>query len=922
MSESQVALLSPVSDVAFGSAAPIDVLFGRNGNDVFQGFDPANNDRTKPDLDIFFGDLFDNTVPEYLLILAIQGKLDPRLPPDTFAILNSNTLTPLGLPTPTPSSAGSLGTDRFLLGDVFQPYYTSFDPLSRITTDPFGFDQFALIYDFDPSKDTIQLNGKKGDYFLLEIDELADPTFGPTPFSGQAIFSLQQGIPDLVGLVVSPPGVDLDFNADYFRFVGNKPPKKPENKKIGQLSTNGIDTGAEIAVDPSGNIYVTGTTSGNLFGTSKGFSDAFLAKYDTNANQVSGRQIGTAAGDAASRVVTDAQGNYYLAGSTGGDLFGKQRAEASSEAWVAKYNKDGVLQWGRQFALPGAFDNGGFGLQVDNSGNVFLSGLGIKEIPDPNAPFPAEDDSWLTKYDSQGNLQWTREIGTPFFHENYNLAVDNSETSNYKGSSYLVGWTQGLLEESDPERQVQKYDAWLAQVDTNGNPTWAQQLSSSNQGLEFAQAIDTDSKGNIYISGWTTGLVGTQVGERDLFIAKFDPKDGTLLKAVQFGSVKDDGMYFGDLVIENDQIYLTGHTNGQTGKDGSKADVAFDALVGKFDTNLNNLWLRRFGDRKLYDNATGIDVSGGQVYVTGFSEGFLGQNAAKQPGGSFDAWIAQLNANNGKVNKFSGNDATSVDFEAAESAPITDITSSLETKEELPQGDFKIDPTGGRSTGQLDYGDLLQSFGKTFDPTADNSVQSVLMDAIMNDDLSVFGDNVQGLKLEGTDGKDSLMGLVGDDQINGKAGDDNLSGLAGNDKLVGGNGNDTLIGGAGSDELDGGQGKDRLTGVNPDAAQAGSGELGKLKGGAGEDLFVLGDTQKAYYLGQLNSDYALIEDFNRNQLDKIQLHGSAGDYRIDTDLSGLPTGDAIVSSATNDLIGIVKDVKGLSLTDQSVFTFA
>jgi hypothetical protein len=899
--EINVTLQSPVSDVAFGSfTAPTDILFGRDGNDIFQGFAPANNDRIKPDIDIFVGDLFDNTVPEYLLILAIQGKLDPRLPPDQFAILNPKTLDPLGLPTPTPSSAGSLGADRFLLGDVSGPYYTN-NPFSRIINgDPFGIDQFALIYDFDPSSDTIQLNGKKSDYFVLEIDKLEDPSYGPTPFSGQAIFSLQEGLPDLVGLVVSPPEVNLDLNAGYFRFVGNKPSKKPSNKRIAPLSTEGIDTGTGVAVDASGNIYVTGSTSGNLFGTSKGFTDAFVAKYDTNANQVSGRQIGTAGDDRAVRVVTDAQGNYYLAGNTDSNLFGKPNS--NEEAWVAKYNKDGGFQWGRQFALPGAFATGGFGLGVDNSGNVFLSGLGIKENTNPALQFPSEDDSWVVKYNSDGELQWTTEIDTIGFHENYNLAVDNSKKSNYEGSVYLTGWTQGFIKEADPNRAPLKYDAWLAKVDNStGEVKWTQQLSSEDEGLDFIQGIDTDSQGNIYISGWTSGLVGTQVGERDLFIAKFDPEAGTLLKAIQFGSVKDDGQFFGNLTIdENDQIYVTGHTNAKTGKDGGKADPAFDALVGKFDTELNNLWLRRFGSNNLYDNATGIDVSGGQVYVTGFSERFIGQTG----GGSFDAWIAQLNANNGKLQKFSGNGATSVDFEAAESASITDITSSLETKEELPQGDFKIDPTGGRSTGQLDYGDFLQGFGKAVDPTADNSVQSALMDAIMNDDLSVFGDNVQGLNLEGTDGNDSLMGLVGDDKIKGKAGDDTLSGLAGND------------------ELEGDKGKDRLTGVNPDAAQAGSGELDKLKGGAGEDLFVLGDTQKAYYLGQLNSDYALIEDFKLNQLDKIQLHGSAGDYRIDTDLSGLPTGDAIVSSATNDLISIVKDVKGLSLTDQNVFTFA
>jgi hypothetical protein len=944
--QTTTALLSPVSDVSFGGpGAPLSLLFGRNGGDIFQGFDPAtaNDDRIKPDTDLLLGDFFDNTSEEFLTVLAIQGNLglvlppgSPVPPPDTFAILNPNTLAPFGLKTPTPSSAGSVAADRFVLGDVFQPYYTSFDPASSINTDPFGLNQFALIYDFAPTVDTIQLNGKKGDYLLLEIDSLADPSFGPTPFSGQAIFSLQQGIPDLVGLVVSPPEVNLDLNADYFRFVGNKPPKKPANKKIGQLSTNGIDLGFDIAADASGNIYVTGSTSGDLFG-SKGLNDGFVAKYDTNANQVSGTQIGTAAADNAFRVVTDAAGNYYLAGTTSGDLFGKVDPNADQEeAWVAKYNKDGVLQWGKQFAVSGAFTTGTTGLQVDNDGNVLLSGLAIKDNTTPGVLFPVEDDAWVAKFNgSNGNEIWRTTdpeinpvdfLDTPAFHETYNLAVDNA------GNSYLVGWTQGLVEESDPGRDVQKYDAWFARVDSNGKINLLQQFGSSDQGLDFAQGIDIDSKGNIYVLGWTTGIIGTQVGERDLFLAKFDPVAGDLVKAIQIGSAKDDGVLVGDLVIDDqDQIYVTGHTNGKAGKGkgGGKDASGFDALVGKFDTELNNSWLRRFGDKDQYDNPTGIDVRGDRVYVTGFSEGFLGQNAAKKPGGAFDAWVAELNAKNGKVEKFSGNAAASVDFEAAESDPVTNITSSLETKEELPQGDFKIDPTGGRATGSFNYGDFLQSFGKSIDPTAKNSVQSALMDAIMNDDPSVFGDNVQGLKLEGTDGNDPLMGLVGDDKIKGKKGDDTLSGLAGNDELEGDQGNDTLIGGAGNDKIKGNAGNDTLTGVDPAAALPGSGEKDTLTAGGGKDLFVLGDKTNPYYKDKGNLDYALISDFKKGE-NTIQLYGNGGlnaaSYRLEENLAGLEKGTAIfyTGDSVDDLVGIVEGVKlqELSLTDPTVFEFA
>ncbi|MDJ0734087.1 MAG: SBBP repeat-containing protein [Nostocaceae cyanobacterium] len=1080
-----VELLTPGSDLVTGdSNAILDLVFARAGSDVIYGFVPGSNSNNAIDIDIdfLFGDLFDNTADEFNVILQLASG-------NPFAILDAD------IP--------SVGADRFVLGDEFQPYYTSFDPLSLLTTDFLGFNQFAVIYDFAPDHDTIQLNGKKEDYVLVEVNNL--PIDGVGTFSGEAIFSLQQGIPDLVSLVVSKPEVDLSLSDNYFEFVGSKPEDEPEEKKIGQLSTTGIDGGNGITVDAHGNIYVTGQTSGSLFADNLGFGDAWVVKYDTNANQVWGKQIGTAASDVAYEVVTDAVGNFYLAGTTGGAIskYGdsKDDPNASAEAWVGKYDSHGNEIWVRQVNLDGAFSTSGFGLQVDNDGNVYLSGLGIKENANPEIfDFTVEDDSWVTKFDSEGNQLWLTELDTFFFNESYDLAVDND------GNSYFVGWTQGLVglnpafpqQESDPSRLLLKYDAWLTKVNPDGSIAWIQQFGSPDEGLEFAWAVDTDSHGDIYVSGWTTGALGTQDKEfeksegRDVFLAKFDQVAGDMVWAKQIGSQGDDGNFLADLVVDNqDKIYLTGYTNGDLG-DGN-SDQSFNAWAGKFDTSGNNEWLRQFGVDDKFDYATGIDVYADQVFVTGYSEGYLGINGAEAAGGAGDAWIAQLKAEDGKLTKFVGNDAQSVIVDVELSLPVIDISDKLVTDDELPDGDNKIITTEGSTTGLtlVDYGEIGLSMGSAFDPNSNNSVQTSLLDAMINDP-SVFSSDIQGLKLEGTDEvDDTLMGLMGDDEIKGKKGDDTLHGLAGNDKLDGEDGDDTLyggagadelkggnqndtfiiqetteaefdifdggseeldrnpqgdtivndsgsdvifnkfddswgietfdgggnailgnaannslnfqkttlvnviyvdggagedeikgsvnddtfrggadkdkiegkdgndvlygdggtdelkggkgqdtihggadndklngeddddilIGGAGNDELDGNKGNDKVIGVDPKTAIAGYGEIDKLKGGDQSDTFVLGDATQAYYLGQDNLDYGLIDDFKLDQFDKIQLYGIASNYSLKTDVTDLPNGTAIFFGEENDLIGIVKDVKGLSLTDSTVFTF-
>lgn len=899
-----VELLTPASDLVTGSdGVPFDIVFGRAGNDIFYAYDPISDANAGINVDILFGDLFDNTPDEFNVVLNIaKGK--------PFTILDANINIP------------SVGKDRFVLGDELQPFYTSPDPLSLLTTNLFGLNEFSVIYDFSPQQDTIQLNGKKDDYTLLKVDGL--PIQGiPGQFSGYALFSLQSGLPDLVSLIVEKPSVNLDLKGNYFEFVGNKPKGKPQQKKIGQFGTTGLDFGYGVATDSTGNLYVTGSTSGSLNGPNQGSGDIWLNKYNPNGDQVLGLQIGSSAGDVPYNLVTDKDGNFYLSGTTGGSFVAGKQSSGGTDAWVAKYNSSGTLVWGRQVgeALTGGFSTSGFGLQVDDQGSVYLSGLAIKDNPPPRfLDFDVQDDSWVVKFDSNGNQQWFTQIKdpkapfpldqTPFFDESYDLAVDKN------GNSYLTGWTQGLAKESDPSRDLLKYDAWLSKVDTKGQIQWTQQFGSVDQGLEFAWGTDTDSQGNIYVTGWTTGKVGSQnFGSYDVWLTKFTP-DGTQVWAKQVGTKGDDGQFFSDIVIDSqDNIFVSGYTNDKLGSGSS--DESYNAWVGKFDTNGNNQWIQLVGVKDKADYGTRLAVNNaGQVIVTGFTEGFLGNgNNPGVQGAAVDAWVAQLAVKDGKLQNFIGNTGNLISINNPGSIPSVDISDKLVTADKLPNGDNRITTTAGSNTGisVVDYGQIASSVASVFDPTAQNSVPTALAKTLGNG----FNSTTK-VDYKGTDNNDIYFGGTADDKLSGGKGDDVLYGLDGKDQLDGGDGNDTLYGGGGNDDIKGGKGNDIIYGVDFKSTSPGFGEIDKLQGNEDADLFVLGDENRAYYIGNGNGDYALIDDF-KDQLDKIQL-GSTASYRLETDIAGLPKGTGIISSATNDLIGIVKDVKGLSL-NSNVFTY-
>ncbi len=197
---------------------------------------------------------------------------------------------------------------------------------------------------------------------------------------------------------------------------------------------------------------------------------------------------------------------------------------------------------------------------------------------------------------------------------------------------------------------------------------------------------------------------------------------------------------------------------------------------------------------------------------------------------------------------------------------------------------------------------------------------------------TISGNNGNDL-LNGGSERDSLFGGQGSDTLNGGNNGDTLFGGNNNDLLNGDNnqdrlfgelGNDTLFGGTDNDQLHGGQGNDTLNGTQPNNFEVQFGEQDTLIGGAGRDLFVLGDQKQVYYDDRNpntegGADYALIEDFNPQQ-DKIQLKGDRNSYKLSffTGSQGNTLANIFYfqPGATPERVGIINNVaRGLTLDD-------
>ena len=144
------------------------------------------------------------------------------------------------------------------------------------------------------------------------------------------------------------------------------------------MGWSGIDYGYGIAVDGSGNVYVTGhsaATWGSPQNAHAGSYDAFVAKLNSSGIRQWNTFMGSSDLDNGYGIAVDGSGNVYVTGFSRYVTWGSpQNAHAGGyDAFVAKLNSSGVRQW-NTFMGSSDYDSG-YGIAVDGSGNVYVTGV-------------------------------------------------------------------------------------------------------------------------------------------------------------------------------------------------------------------------------------------------------------------------------------------------------------------------------------------------------------------------------------------------------------------------------------------------------------------------------------------------------------------------------------------------------------------
>jgi len=385
-------------------------------------------------------------------------------------------------------------------------------------------------------------------------------------------------------------GPDLSHNGSYDAYVAKVNASGAALVYCGYIGGSGDDRGQGIAVDGSGNAYVTGSTNSTQASfpvvggpdlSHNSNSDAFVAKVNASGTAlVYCGYIGGSGDDYGYAIAVDGSGNAYVTGDAysteatfpvigGPDL----THNGGYDAFVAKVNASGAALVYCGY-IGGSNDDYGYGIAVDGAGNAYVTGDACSTeatfpvIGGPDLTHNGIYDAFVAKVNASGTaLVYCGYIGGSSYDYGYGIAVDGSGNAYVTGETSSTETTFPLVGGPDLTHNG-SYDAYVAKVNASGAAlVYCGYIGGSS--YDYGYGIAVDGSGNAYVTGSTYSteatfpVIGgpdlTQNGYYDAYIAKVNASGMALVYCGCIGG-SDDEEGTGIAVDGAGNAYVTGRT--------------------------------------------------------------------------------------------------------------------------------------------------------------------------------------------------------------------------------------------------------------------------------------------------------------------------------------------------------------------------
>lgn len=359
----------------------------------------------------------------------------------------------------------------------------------------------------------------------------------------------------------------------------------------------------------------------------------------------------------------------------------------NGDAYVAKYNKLGKLEWAKTY--------GGTGVEVFNDivqtwdGGYIATGSASSNDGDVSGNHGG-DDVWLVKLSASGNIQWQKSFGgsgeefgeavVPTFYGGYAIACfTNSNDGNVSGNhntdgnfdgwffqvdakgnllfqhcyggsdfdgffamvpayngSFILGGASGS-NDGDVSGNHGNGDAWVVKVNAFGKIIWQKCVGGSSNENTGINEITTTTDGNVVIDGYSNSPDGDIHAQNDTvvsYLAKLNSANGNIIWTKSFAEPRYR-VGAGVFATRDGGIVETGFSAGN-GFD----NTTYDVLVSKINKNGKEEWYKKLGGSDFDGGVTGYETSNGDLNIlcqTASTDGDVKNNH-----GIVDEWIIKL----------------------------------------------------------------------------------------------------------------------------------------------------------------------------------------------------------------------------------------------------------------------------------------
>ena len=339
--------------------------------------------------------------------------------------------------------------------------------------------------------------------------------------------------------------------------------------------------GGDIATDDDGNIYVTGSVHSSGFPTSTGVQselwlgseDAFLTKYDKDGIIIYSTYLGGASDDFGTGLAIDPTGEVYVTGKTNSTDFPVTSGSLAGggsvyNAFIARLDTSGVVDYGIFYGANDA-DTDSSDIAIDSGGNVYITGTtsSTNLTTTVGAQFTSSrggDDAYIARFNNLGQLTYGSYLGGTGQDKGLGVDVDAS------GNFYVAGQTGSLNFLTKNQQQVNQAgeDLYVTKFNADGSVAYSTYIGGDNDDTGSNSMIAVSDDGRAYIVGTTASsdyvtknaFDAELSGNLDGVVTALD-SDGGIMFSTYFGGEGNDGLTAVSIDAENN-IFATGYTEG------------------------------------------------------------------------------------------------------------------------------------------------------------------------------------------------------------------------------------------------------------------------------------------------------------------------------------------------------------------------